>query len=436
MKKTADNKASSGNKKYQIPITILAAFVAGALSSLRNITYDSASGQVFLDLNWLKLAIIFVLSWCTVSIHLSGAAREKGYLKRLLCGNLDHTRVYYLDYIRITATILVITNHTVSFAAGQLDHRGALWLSLEMLSFLCLSCNLLFVMVSGALLLGQREESLSVFYVRRVSKVAIPMALYYLSYLVLLNGSSALKPGNWSNILGDILHGSPNVPHFWLIYIILFLYIIAPLLRRVSRQLTDKSVFALTFMFLVFDGFVTYLPFLGVTAGFPITGLTWVTVFMTGYFLRRNVNKHYENILMAGGLLSLAVSLLLIAFSDSYPSLIYNTSPTMVLVSASLFLLIKRIYIKREAISACLACISRYSFSILLIHWYILFYIVKDKLHLQGLSLSIAGGIPLTVAVTLCLSLGFAIVFDNTIVLCAGKAFQKFICCFQRRPQP
>lgn len=425
--KNIDNKKTpiSNKKKLLIPLTLLMALTAGTLSSFRNITFDSLTGHVTVDLNWFKLALIFLLSWMTVSIHLSKSVPGTHYMRQVLCGPSQKGRVCYLDYIRVTATVLVIATHTISAAADQLEAASLPWFILELFSFLFHSCNLLFVLVSGALLLNNKEEDLSSFYIKRVAKVAIPMVLYYLSYLVILNGSAALKPSNWKNIINDILLGSPNVPHFWLIYIILFLYIITPLLRRLLKNQTDQTLYALTFALLAFNGLATYLPLSGVTLNFPIRILPWITVFITGYLLRQIQDSRYATFILAGGLLSLIISLLLILRSASYPAQLYNTAPTMVLIGSSLFLILKKHYQNRNSVPPLLACISRYSFSILLIHWYILFYIVGDKLHISGLSFHIAGGVTLTVIITLVLSLIFSILFDNTVVLCADYLFQK-----------
>ena len=57
-----------------------------------------------------------------------------------------------------------------------------------------LSCNLLFMMLSGALLLGGREESVLQFYSRRFVRVLIPCFAYYLLYFFYVEASLPSVP--------------------------------------------------------------------------------------------------------------------------------------------------------------------------------------------------------------------------------------------------
>ena len=73
----------------------------------------------------------------------------------------DHTgtftekikRQVYLDKLRVLATVLVIAVHTVSLGSTLVPERSAVWYGFEISNYLFLCCNLLFIMISGALLL-------------------------------------------------------------------------------------------------------------------------------------------------------------------------------------------------------------------------------------------------------------------------------------------
>ena len=77
--------------------------------------------------------------------------------------------------------------------------------------------------------------------------------------------------------------------------------------------------------------------------------------------------------------------------------------------------------------------IGKYSFSILMIHWLILHNITVDTLGLTAASFGVAGGTALSIAVTLALSLLFAIIFDNTVVISMETLFLKFCGLFGRK---
>lgn len=87
----------------------------------------------------------------------------------------DHTgtftekikRQVYLDKLRVLATVLVIAVHTVSLGSTLVPERSAVWYGFEISNYLFLCCNLLFIMISGALLLPVKGEPAGQFYRKR-----------------------------------------------------------------------------------------------------------------------------------------------------------------------------------------------------------------------------------------------------------------------------
>ena len=146
----------------------------------------------------------------------------------------DHTgtftekikRQVYLDKLRVLATVLVIAVHTVSLGSTLVPERSAVWYGFEISNYLFLCCNLLFIMISGALLLPEKEESAGKFYRKRFLKVLVPMVIYYILYVCAKEGFVWLLPDHWGAMLKRILLGAPEeAPHFWLIYVIIWLYV-------------------------------------------------------------------------------------------------------------------------------------------------------------------------------------------------------------------
>lgn len=75
-------------------------------------------------------------------------------IKQLMTGNLSKGgRQVYIDDLRVIATVFVIGVHTVSLAATMTEYGSIPFRVLTIFNFIFLSCNLLFVMLSGALLL-------------------------------------------------------------------------------------------------------------------------------------------------------------------------------------------------------------------------------------------------------------------------------------------
>lgn len=149
----------------------------------------------------------------------------------------DHTgtftekikRQVYLDKLRVLATVLVIAVHTVSLGSTLVPERSAVWYGFEISNYLFLCCNLLFIMISGALLLPVKGESAGQFYRKRFLKVLVPMVIYYILYVCAKEGFVWLRPDHWGAMLKRILLGAPEeAPHFWLIYVIIWLYVLTP----------------------------------------------------------------------------------------------------------------------------------------------------------------------------------------------------------------
>ena len=86
-------------------------------------------------------------------------------IKQLMTGNLSKGgRQVYIDDLRVIATVFVIGVHTVSLAATMTEYGNIPFRVLTIFNFIFLSCNLLFVMLSGALLLPVKIADRFIFY--------------------------------------------------------------------------------------------------------------------------------------------------------------------------------------------------------------------------------------------------------------------------------
>lgn len=171
-----------------------------------------------------------VLAVYSCLIHSRRAGASSGYAGELFLGYQNKPgRIVYMDYLRVLAALLVILVHVLEPAYALLPPHTFTRNVMAASAGLGLSCNLLFMMLSGALLLGGKEESVLEFYSRRFVRVLIPCFAYYLFYFFYVEGISALSPGNWGSLLQSFLsNDSGQTPHFWLVYIILMFYVAAP----------------------------------------------------------------------------------------------------------------------------------------------------------------------------------------------------------------
>lgn len=356
------------------------------------------------------------------------------------------TREAHWDYIRILAAILVILAHACSPMVTQINETGgADWKKLVLVCGLSLglTCNLLYVMLSGALLLKDSKntepESVAAFYIRRVSKVVIPLAAYYLLLLSLNHEIRFFPPENLGTAFKRIVTGAPNAaPHLWLIYTIVSLYLVIPFFRVMTAHLSDKLLASLAAVILVTNALTYYLPLFGMTFGAATFLAGWEGVFLLGYIMTAqsalpNADRRGKWIVLAGA--AAFVVTVAVVFTDSTKmNYVYNNTPTMILLSCAIFSLFLRY--KEKFVVKSDTCFSRwkerivrmcskYSYSMILIHWYVLFAVVEGKLHITALRFGCIGGIAVTVALTFIICLIMAIVFDNTVVIVCTVIFDR-----------
>ncbi len=335
---------------------------------------------------------------------------------------IEKARKIYIDELRFLATLFVICGHTVSLAQSLTAPVSTAHTVLGAVFFLFPSCNLLFVMISGALLLPVRGESVGTFFARRFARVAVPMLVYYLLYVCAKFGIRCLLPQNWLFLFQRLLVGAPEeAPHFWLVYVILGLYVLTPFLRWIVANIPDSVLFGLILVVFFVNALDTYLPLFHLDAHLSVIVDSYVGVFLLGYFLSAP-GKEYagsrktEHVFLACGLLSYVLSVALMLTVDGCEGYLYDNAPTMLFLASAIFLCVKRAAAGRSRTPCPVRLIGKYSYSVLLIHWGVLHYVVKQLLGVNVLGGGIVGGCLLAALLTLVISLAAAIVIDHTLV--------------------
>ena len=97
-------------------------------------------------------------------------------------------RQFYIDMIRAYATFLVVFSHVFAPLVWAYNTTSEpVWLVMNVCDALIRPCVPLFVMISGALLLNpSREESISLFLKKRLTKILVPLILWSLIYELIL----------------------------------------------------------------------------------------------------------------------------------------------------------------------------------------------------------------------------------------------------------
>ena len=234
-------------------------------------------------------------------------------------------RNFWIDLIRVTAILLVIASHVCGRIAGgygvpecasTLGWAG--WLAESINSAVWIVPVPLFVMISGALLLG-RSETVFAFYQKRFGKILLPFVAWSTIFVLCLwIAGRTFKDGTpitVMNSIGAFLSGGIS-GHFWFMYMLISLYLVTPFLSVFIRN-APKSMLNY-FLILWFIGIVLF-PVINRIARetFGISGISedfrfeivslWVGFFVAGYVFKDIViSKRFALILLAvWGLLSI-----------------------------------------------------------------------------------------------------------------------------------
>ncbi len=318
----------------------------------------------------------------------------------------NHTPIY--DYLRTIAVILVIGIHVINWDLPNATEMSGTFLysSLDHFRYWSFVCNALFVMLSGALLLGKIEPA-TAFYKRRVTKIAIPLVVYYLWYLWEYDEFKELSVGKLINLILTQDH----VPHFWLINYLLLVYISMPLIRILVRKLSYRNLTIFMVLIAVASIIGGYFNCLNVPV---VKAIGWILVSIVGYWCSKEETRRFDYLLIAAGLIT---SIFIFFIDPSAPAnegIISNLSIFRLLAATGIFSLlfkIKGILVDNLFVRL----ISKYGYGIMLIHMWVLYFVSRKIVDVSSLEYR-GVGLVISIFVTLIISLIFTYFIDNLVI--------------------
>ena len=197
------------------------------------------------------------------------------------------TRDIRYDVIRSIAMICVIMIHSV----GEFDNamsngeiNGILvHIESSFLKIIYIGVPL-FVMLSGALLLGRREP-IVVFLKRRLSRVLIPFALWStIVYAILYWQGGGRSPVEFIKVLVIRTLGNDYYGIYWYVYLIIGIYLLVPALRLVAKNLSVCCYTATLLIVLYLIGI--FVPNFGVSSYFQSNNLVYLGLLLMGYVIK------------------------------------------------------------------------------------------------------------------------------------------------------
>lgn len=209
--------------------------------------------------------------------------------------------VFAVIAIHVTASV-IMENHigTNSWWVGSIYNSTVRW------------AVPVFVMISGALLLDpSKNECLTVFYKKRLSKILIPIVawtIFFLLYFVFVNASR----GNETSVMGlvkRVLLGKPYY-HLWFLYMLFPLYAFTPYFRKVITQSNKKELEILIASMLTLAAINHF--YVAISAGQYILLTNWflpyTPIFFLGYYIRQDKKSPSKILLWSTFLIACAIT--------------------------------------------------------------------------------------------------------------------------------
>lgn len=230
----------------------------------------------------------------------------------------------------------------------------------------------LFVMLSGALLLG-KEEPLKLFFKKRFHRVLIPFFIW--SIIVSLihffqnGGHNFLK---WPPLFTKELFGNGVHTIYWYMYMILGLYILTPILRYIAKDAKLLAYSIITCFGLYYLQY--FLPEFSFANRFQFQNLLFIGYFLTGYFLyisnlNIRVNRSLKIFFIAFYFMQVLFTMIKVNFS-LIPFIAISLFGAMLSIGPT----------KSNLFQAVISTISNYSYGIYLSHFILISIILKTQI--------------------------------------------------------
>ncbi|PST90011.1 hypothetical protein C9I87_15985 [Photobacterium iliopiscarium] len=275
--------------------------------------------------------------------------------------------MFWVNNLRVIAIFAVVLLHVAAPFVVSNIHGSYDWWAGNIYDSITRWSVPVFVMISGYLLLNKDEDNI-VFFKKRFNRVIKPLLFWSLlfSLWVLLKGEMKGLDSKELiiSIIKDFLLGKPYY-HLWFIFMIPFLYIITPYLKKIINNSSKKEfLFLMLFCFVlsmlnqVFDFFGNHSLVLFSNGFLPFIGYYLLGGYIGKYKPEANV-LICLTVLIASILITISGSYYL-SYDYFYSYLSFNT----VIASIAAFFIIMKCFkfdIKLKELSDC-------SFGIYLIH--------------------------------------------------------------------
>lgn len=303
-------------------------------------------------------------------------------------------RKHYIDYLRVLAILAVITIHiTVIFYAKEDDVGNWGWWLANIMNSACRFSVPLFVMISGAVLLG-RPMNVVEFYKKRFIRLFPAFVFWNIFYLIFNFYTMKMDVNSfiWFAKIELFVEGR-SASHLWYLTMIICLMLFAPFVNLFLNgdKPTESEIsilLAVMFLFFFFNSISSAAKVLRNVNISWFKGFPWyLAYFISGYYF----DKYGENIKIKNSYILITVLVLTIlgATLNYYAAtslnivkdyLVLDNNGPFVFIIASLIFLAARKNTTRLSKIATVSAISEASFGIYLIHPIFIYILVSNLL--------------------------------------------------------
>lgn len=294
----------------------------------------------------------------------------------------------FISLASVLSAIAVVTLHTNGcfwlFSATE-----RYWFSANIIECICYFAVPVFFMITGAVNLDFFEKySIKTFYWKRIKKTVIPYvawSLIGLLYLVCLGEKDISEIS-----LGSVIRGLSEfniISIFWFFGPLFGVYLCMPLFAGVKKELKNSVYLWLTIIAFAFNVFFPFIiKVLCINYTFPLSltvGSGYLIYIMVGYLVYKNeiplITRIIVYILSIGGLLIHIVGTYKLSMEQGSIVETYKgyIAVPCVLYSVGVFVFIKQLslILKFENVRRLISILSKYTFSLYLMQWFMLHYI-------------------------------------------------------------
>ncbi len=356
---------------------------------------------------------------------------------------LKQDRIIYLDLLRVVSVIFMILIHVSGNGLNEAAVSSFTWNVSNICDAVSRFCVPVFVMISGSSFLDpEKDYSLKKIY--KVKLLHIVTAFLFWSAIYAAWTTAANIKESPVESLGIMLLNLIVGPfHLWFLFMIAGLYMLTPVLRKISadKKLTEYFMvlsFVFAFVLVFFRDISEKLPLTNMYIKFVFTVLDNVThnfhlefllgyifYFLAGYYLKEfGISKKLSRLIYIAGVLMVvgtaALTYLWSVKKGENEIILYNYLYFPVCITAMAIYLFFRNEISKISFSprmqGVIVCLSRYSFGIYLVH-----ILVKNLLLSSlGITVTMCNGllsVPLITILTFLISLIIVAIIGRIPVL-------------------